>query len=94
MKAFLPAAKQLTVKPLLAEDGVAVEAEQEGWERHWDAPLAELNPVVKAFQDLTIRKWEAYLATQRDPSLSQLSSKPESKRSSAEPQGSEGETNP
>ena len=75
LKAFLPAAKQFTVKPLLAEDGVAVEAEQEGWERHWDAPLAELNPVVKAFQELTIRKWEDYLATQRDPSLSQLSKK-------------------
>ncbi len=75
LQAFLPAAKQLTVKPLLAEDGVAVEAEQEGWERHWDAPLAELNPVVKAFQDLTIRKWEEYLATQRDPSLSQLTRK-------------------
>lgn len=77
LQAFLPAAKQLTVKPLLAEDGVAVEAEQEGWERHWDAPLAELNPVVKAFQGLTIRKWEEYLATQRDPSLSQLSKKGE-----------------
>lgn len=63
MDGFLKAAKHLTVQPLLAEDGVAVEAEQEGWETYWDAPLAELNPVVKAFQDLTIRKWEEYLAS-------------------------------
>ena len=39
----------------------AVEAEQEGYERYWDAPPAELNPVVRAFQDVTIRKWEEWL---------------------------------
>jgi len=62
MTQFLRAGKRFTVEPLLAEDGIAVEAEQEGWEKYWDAPLAEINPVVKAFQDLTIRKWEEYLA--------------------------------
>lgn len=61
MTPLLQAANQLLIGPLLAQDGVAVEAEQEGWERHWDAPLAELNPAVKAFQDLTVRKWEEHL---------------------------------
>ncbi len=58
---FMRIANEMLVKPLLREDGVAVEAEQEGYNLYFDAPLAELNPAVKAFQDLTIRKWEAYL---------------------------------
>ena len=41
---------------------VAVEAEQEGYDAHWDKPIAELNPCVREFQDLTIRKWEEHLA--------------------------------
>ena len=61
MSTFLKFAKRLTVKPLLEEDGMAVAAEQDGYDRHWDAPLAELNPVVKSFQELTIRKWTEYL---------------------------------
>ncbi len=64
LKPFLRLAKLLTVHPLLLEDAVAVKAEQEGWEAHHDEPIAELNPVVKAFQTLTIRKWEEYLASQ------------------------------
>ena len=39
-----------------------VEAEQRGYERHFDAPIAELNPAVLEFQKLTIRMWEEYLA--------------------------------
>ncbi|MAQ14718.1 MAG: ring-hydroxylating oxygenase subunit alpha [Sandaracinus sp.] len=62
MTPFMHAANKLLVGKILDEDRVAVEAEQEGYEMHWDAPLAELNPVVKAFQDLTIRKWEEHLA--------------------------------
>ena len=73
MGRFMRLANEIIVKPLLQEDGDAVEAEQEGWEAHWDAPLAELNPVVKEFQHLTIRKWEEYLATQ---SLTPLKKKP------------------
>ena len=40
---------------------MAVEAEQEGWERHYDAPIAELSPAVHEFQALTIRKWEEHV---------------------------------
>jgi hypothetical protein len=29
---------------------------------HFDQPIAELNPVVHQFQQLTIRKWEEHLA--------------------------------
>ena len=50
------------VRPLLDQDRFAVEAEQAGYDAHWDAPLVELNPVVTRLHDLTIRKWQAHLA--------------------------------
>jgi hypothetical protein len=43
-----------------------VEREQEGYELHYDAPLAELNPAVNLFQQLTIRKWEEHLSRRKD----------------------------
>ena len=54
-------ARVVLVRPLLAEDKFAVEIEQEGYEAHFDKPIAELNPAVHKFQDLTIRKWEEHL---------------------------------
>lgn len=74
MGPFMQVANELTIKPLLEEDRGAVEEEQLGWERFWDEPLAEINPVVKSFQDLTIRKWQEYLDEQ---GLTKLSTKPE-----------------
>ena len=59
---FLRIANRTTIRPLLGQDGWALEAEQEAHERHFDAPLAELNPAVGLFQQLTIRKWEEHLA--------------------------------
>jgi phenylpropionate dioxygenase-like ring-hydroxylating dioxygenase large terminal subunit len=50
------------LRSLLAQDGFAVEAEQDGYDRHFDAPLIELNPVVARLHDLTIRKWEDAIA--------------------------------
>ncbi len=73
LRRAMPIAKRLTVQPLLAEDLDALEAEQEGWERHFDAPLAELNPVVKAFQDVTIRKWQGFLDRQTTKGLTKKS---------------------
>jgi phenylpropionate dioxygenase-like ring-hydroxylating dioxygenase large terminal subunit len=61
MEPIIKAANQLHIKPLLVEDAVACEAEQAGWERHWDQPVAEVNPAVHAFQNLTIKKWEKHL---------------------------------
>jgi phenylpropionate dioxygenase-like ring-hydroxylating dioxygenase large terminal subunit len=61
MSLLLRLSNRLLIKPILDQDGGAVEAEQEGYERHWHAQLAELNPVVRAFQTLTVRKWQCYL---------------------------------
>jgi 4beta-methylsterol monooxygenase len=65
MHSVLHLANQVHIKPLLAEDVMACEAEQEGYDRHFDEPIAEINPAVHAFQTLTIRKWEAHLESER-----------------------------
>lgn len=62
---MMKAQRYMTLQPLLGQDVWVIEREQDGWERHWDRPSPELSPVVKAFQDLTIRKWEEYLATRQ-----------------------------
>jgi phenylpropionate dioxygenase-like ring-hydroxylating dioxygenase large terminal subunit len=67
VRAIMAASKRLLVKPLLDEDRFAVEAEQEAWRKHFEQPIAELNPVVHQFQQLTIRKWEEHLARQTGP---------------------------
>ena len=38
------------IGPLLDQDRFAVEAEQRGYERHWDAPPVELNPPCARFR--------------------------------------------
>jgi phenylpropionate dioxygenase-like ring-hydroxylating dioxygenase large terminal subunit len=63
---FLKISNELLIKPLLQQDGVAVEAEQVGYDRHWDEPLVELNPAVNAFQALTVKKWEEHLAREKN----------------------------
>jgi hypothetical protein len=54
----------MTLQPLLGQDVWIIEHEQDAWERHWDRPTPELSPVVNAFQDLTIRKWQEVLERQ------------------------------
>ncbi len=61
MSAALKISNRLLIVPLLTQDKIAVEAEQQGYEQHWDAPPIEFNPVVKAFQKVTVRKWQEYL---------------------------------
>lgn len=56
---------KLMVRPLFDEDGWAVQREQAAFERHFTQPIAEVNPMVTAFQRLTVRKWEAYLESQK-----------------------------
>ena len=70
MSAVLKIANKLLIGPLLAQDGFAVEAEQEAYERHWDAPLAELNPAVGMFQQLIIRRWEEHLSREAKHTVS------------------------
>ncbi|MEO1336544.1 MAG: aromatic ring-hydroxylating dioxygenase subunit alpha, partial [Myxococcota bacterium] len=53
MKPLLEVSNKLLIGPLLCEDGEAVEAEQQGYEEHYEAPIAELSPAVHAFQALT-----------------------------------------
>jgi phenylpropionate dioxygenase-like ring-hydroxylating dioxygenase large terminal subunit len=61
MTLVLKIANRVLIRPLLSQDGSAVEAEQTGYEKHWDAPLAELNPVIGLFQQLIVRRWQEYL---------------------------------
>ena len=62
MNAVMKISNRMLIVPLLTQDKVAVEAEQLGYEAHWDAPPIEFNPVVREIQNLTVRKWEEYLA--------------------------------
>ncbi len=58
---IMPLAKRFQVSPLIDEDAWAVDLEQQGYNAHFDRPIAELNPAVHEFQELTIRKWEEHL---------------------------------
>lgn len=62
MNIVMNISNRLLIAPLLTQDKTAVEAEQLGYEAHWDAPPIEFNPVVREFQTVTVRKWEEYLA--------------------------------
>ena len=72
----LKVANRFLIGPILAEDRFAVEAEQEGWEEHFDAPAAELNPAMIEFQQLTVRKWQEHLDKLRSRSLVKMKAKP------------------
>ncbi len=65
MTTVLKISNRFLIAPLLDQDRFAVEAEQQGYERHWDARPVEFNPVVKAFQKVTVRKWSEYLAREK-----------------------------
>ena len=69
----LAIANKLHITPLIAQDGVAVAAEQDGYDEHFDAPVSEPSPAVAQFQQLTIRKWEEYLASRPADKPAQLS---------------------
>jgi phenylpropionate dioxygenase-like ring-hydroxylating dioxygenase large terminal subunit len=62
LRAILRAGHPLFVHPIMEQDRMALEAEQHGWDAHWEAPAIELNPVVGELHDLTIRQWSAHLA--------------------------------
>ena len=62
MTTVLKISNRVLIGPLLNQDRFAVEAEQEGYEKHWEARPIEFNPVVQAFQSVTVRKWREYLA--------------------------------
>ena len=66
MSLVLRLSNRWLIGPLLAQDGFAVEAEQRAWESHSDRPVPDLNPAVALFHQLTVRKWEAHLATESE----------------------------
>ncbi len=66
MTAVMKLSNRMLIGPLLDQDRVAVEAEQLGYERHWEEPAIEVNPVVAAFQRVTVRKWQEYLAREAE----------------------------
>jgi len=70
MGPLLRVSNRVLIRPLLAQDGVAVEAEQRGWEAHHERPVLDLNPAVALFQQLTVQKWEEHLAGRPVPALS------------------------
>jgi hypothetical protein len=55
----------LFIQPLVSQDGDAVDWEQHGYEEHFDAPVAELCPVVPLFQEVVVRKWNEYLESRK-----------------------------
>jgi hypothetical protein len=65
MTPFLRLANRLLIRPLLRQDGVVVEAEQEACDADESAPFVEFNPAVPLFQRLIVRRWEEYLRSQQ-----------------------------
>ena len=59
---MLLAARRLLLRPLLAQDGAMVEAEQHAYERTPYTPSVELSPLIAAFQTLIIGQWRQHLA--------------------------------
>lgn len=66
MRPLLHLGNSLLVRPLLAQDGFAVEEEQRAYESHFDAPMMDLNPAIAAFQNLTIEMWDRYLDSENE----------------------------
>ena len=61
---FLRLANRFLIVPLLRQDGVVVEAEQEAFEALSGAPFIEPNPAVPMFQQLVVRRWQEHLGSQ------------------------------
>lgn len=57
-------ANKLYVLPLLAQDALAMEAEQRAHEPNKHRPVFEFNPVVRKMQALTLRKWDEWNASE------------------------------
>lgn len=91
VKPVMALAKRLMVKPLLDEDAVACEAEQAGYEAHHEAPSPDVNPVMNAFQTLTIRKWEEFLAARaaKDPRAALFQKQTEAQQKAIDAAGDE-----
>lgn len=63
-KGLIKLINKFYVVPLLKEDLWALEEEMLGHERHKDQHHYEFNPIVNAFQKLSLEKWHEYLSTE------------------------------
>jgi len=61
MVPLLAVANRLMIKPLLMQDGMMVEAEQNAFDKQSNAPAIELNPAVLEFQRLIVAQWQRHL---------------------------------
>lgn len=59
-KPVLDLANRFYIKPLLAEDKWALEEEQRAHAFHASKPSWEFNPIITAFQKMTLEKWSQY----------------------------------
>jgi phenylpropionate dioxygenase-like ring-hydroxylating dioxygenase large terminal subunit len=59
-------ARRLLIRPLLAQDGRMVEAEQQAYERDPHVAGYELNPAVAEFQKLIVGQWRRHLSATAD----------------------------
>jgi hypothetical protein len=59
---FVRLGQPLLFRPIFSQDGWACSREQEGYEAAAESPCMELNPAMRMFQQLTIRKWAEHLA--------------------------------
>jgi phenylpropionate dioxygenase-like ring-hydroxylating dioxygenase large terminal subunit len=62
---LMAAARRLLIRPLLAQDGRMVEAEQQAYERDSESAGAELNPAVSEFQTMIVGRWRNHLERSR-----------------------------
>ncbi len=54
---------------IFRQDGFTVEEEQKSWFLHGHRPIPEPNPMVKRFNELTVRKWDEWLEYQKTGEL-------------------------
>ncbi len=67
-RAFFQAAAIPFIRPITKEifrqDGFTVEEEHRAYHEDPSRPLPELNPMVRRFNELTVRKWDEFLEYQ------------------------------
>lgn len=57
----MPLIRPITLE-IFRQDGFTVEEEQVAFKQAPDRPIPEPNPMVKRFNEVTVRKWDEYLA--------------------------------
>ena len=69
-RVVMPIIRPITME-IFRQDGFTVEEEQLAWEAAPERPIPEPNPMVKRFNEVTVRKWDEYLAYRETGSMSE-----------------------